>query len=193
MSTLVIKHKEFEIIEILSNNVFKCSFKNKEYIVHKLDTSDSHYKDNVAQLNKLVHSGVKQPKLKFLDKKSGYLVREYIEGINLFDYILEHDFDENIYKKVFFNSYSAKVCGLTLNYDLKSWILVNDDLYYIGLFSQKYNPENDFTKSEIRKWFLGKELEEYYKNNGVLIDKTRIKNEFSVNKEMVLMTCKYYM
>ncbi len=193
MDKIVIKRKEFEIVELIANNIFKCSYKNKLYLLTKLDVNDSFYSDNLKQFNKLVHSAVKQPKTKLIDKKQGYIVREFVEGINLFDYILDNDFNESIYKQVFLNSYYARVAGLNLNFDLKSWLLVGDDLYYINLHSEKYEREKDFTKNEIRKWFLSAELRKYYEENGIIFDKTRLKDEYSINKEMVLMTCKYYM
>ena len=193
MDTIISKHREFEIIEIISDNIFKCSYKNKMYIITKFDLNDSDYKNNLFYISRLCHSGVKQPKLKFIDKKQGLVVREYVEGINLFDYILDHDFDENIYKQVFFNSYSARLAGLNLSFDLKSWILVGSQLLYNSLYCAKYDNSKDFTKEKIREWFLSKELSKYYENSGVLMDKTRIKQEYEVNKEMVLMTCKYYL
>ena len=193
MDKIVIKRKEFEIVELIANNIFKCSYKNKLYLLTKLDVNDAFYNDNLKQFNKLVHSAVKQPKIKLIDKKQGYIVREFVEGINLFDYILDNDFNESIYKQVFLNSYYARVAGLNLNFDLKSWLLVGDDLYYINLYSEKYEREKDFTKNEIRKWFFSEELRKYYEENGIIFDKTRLKDEYSVNKEMVLMTCKYYM
>lgn len=193
METIRIKRKDFEIVEIISSNMYKCYFNNKYYIVTKLDMDDPDYSDHLFLINKLVNSGVPQPKCKFLDKKQGYVVREYMEATTLFDYILDNDFNENIYRKIFYNAYSAKVAGLKINFDLKSWVIVNDSLYYVSLDAEKYSPEKDFTKKDIWNWFMGKELAEYYKKNGVLIDKTRIKSDFEVNKEMVLMTCKYYL
>lgn len=193
MNSIIIKHRQFEINEIISNNIFKCSFKNKSYIVHKLDINEDNYKDNLALITKLCHCAVKQTKLFLIDKKQGYVVKEYVEGQTLFDFIIDNDFNDNIYKKVFQNSFYARSAGLNLSFDLKSWLLVGDELLYIDLYCEKYNPNRDFTKGEIRKWFMSAELAEYYKNNGILIDKKRIKDVFSVNKEMVLLTCKYYM
>ena len=193
MEKIVIKHKEFEILELISNNMSKCSYKNKTYLLIKLDVNDSFYRDNLSQIVKLCRSAVKQPKLFLMDKKQGYVVREFLNGTSLFDYILDNDFNESIYKQVFTAAYYARIPGLNLNFDLKSWLLVGNELYYVDLFSEKYIREKDFTKTEIRKWFLSDELAKYYEKNGVIFDKTRIKNEYSVNKEMVLMTCKYYL
>ena len=193
MSTIVVKRKEFEVVELISNNITKCSFKNKLYILTKLDVNDVNYHENLLMITKLSRSAVKQPKLKFIDKKQGYIVREFLDGTTVFDYILDHDFDENIYKQVFYTSYSARMAGLNLNYELKSWMLVGNELYYTDMFCEKYDAAKDFTKNQIRLWFLSNELCKYYENNGVLLDKTRLKQEYEVNKEMVLMICKYYL
>lgn len=193
MNTIIAKHKEFEINEIISNNIYKCSYKNKFYIAYKLDVNNINYKENLALMTKLCHSAVKQPKLFLIDKKQGYVVKEFVNGRSIFDFILDNDFNENIYKKVFLNSYYARIAGINLSFDLKSWLITDDELYYNDIFCEKYNLNKDFTKGEIRKWFLSAELAEYYKNNGILMDKNRIKDEFTVNKEMVLLTCKYYM
>ena len=71
-------------------------------------------------------------------------------------------------------------------------MLVDDRLIYVGTYCEKYDPRFDFTKGKMREWFMTKELAAFYEKNGVLFDKKRLKDEFSANKEMVLMTCKYY-
>ena len=192
MNSIIAKHKEFNIEEIIANNIFKCSLKNKLYIVIKLNPEDINYREDLSALNKLFHTNVSQPKLFLADKKQGYLVREWLDGVTVFDYILNNDFDENIYKQIFYNSYSARIAGINLDFNLKSWMIAGGKLYYTKLFCEKYNPNSDFTKKMIRKWFLSEDLRKYYENNGVLFDKSRIKEDYTVNKEMVLMTCKYY-
>ena len=193
MNTLKIKHKEYDVIELISNNIYKCSYKNKTYIISKLDVNDINYREILFMINKLKNSGVSQPKIFAIDKKQGYVVREYLEGTSLFDYILDSDFDENIYKQVYLNSYYARAAGINLDFNLKAWTLVNNKLYYTSLYCEKYDQNKDFTKKMVRQWFLSDELVKYYEKNGVLLDKSRIKDESTVNKEMVLMTCKYYL
>ena len=193
MNTLKIKHKEYDVIELISNNIYKCSLKNKIYIISKLDVNDINYREILFMINKLKNSGVSHPKISAIDKKQGYVVREHLEGTSLFDYILDSDFDENIYKQVYLNSYYARAAGINLDFNLKAWTLVENKLYYTSLFCEKYDPNKDFTKKMVRQWFLSDELAKYYEKNGVLLDKSRIKDENTVNKEMVLMTCKYYL
>lgn len=192
MDNLKIKHKEFDVLEIVSKDTFKCSFKNKLYLVKKYDLDNSESRELFDQIIWLTHSSVKMAKIKIIDKKTGYVVKEYIEGTTVFDYILDNDFNESIYRQVFQNSYMAKIAGLSLDFSLSSWMLVGDDLYYVAEKCEKFRPEKEFTKTMLPIWFLCKELEKYYKNNGVLFDKSRIKDDYVVNKEMVLMTCRYY-
>ena len=192
MTTLKIKHRKFEITEIIKDDAFKAEYKNKEFFVKKYDLNSSEGRVRFVMVQKVAKTGVVQPKLKFAEKKTGYVVKEYVDGTLMKDYILDHDFDENIYKQIFFNSYMAKAVGLTLDFNLDSWMMVGDKLYYVGEYCDKYTPEKDFTRNGITLWFFTKDLAKYYEKNGILFDKTRIKEEFAVNKEMVLMTCKYY-
>lgn len=189
MENIKIKRKEFEVIEIVSGDTFKATRKNKTYLIKKYDPDSS----ELFMIKKLMKSNVKMAKVERLDKKTGYVAFEYLEGQLVSDYILEHDFDENIYKQIFKNSYMARVVGLTLDFSLDKWMLVGETLYYADVYCDKYDPNNDFTKTKIREWFFTKELAQFYKNNGVLFDKKRIKDEYLVNKEMVLTTCKYYL
>ncbi len=193
MEKLKIKHKEYEVVEIIKDNVYKCSFKNKQFLVYKYESGSSEFSEKAFLFKQLKNSSVNTPKLIAVDKKGGYFVREYLEGVTMFDYILDHDFSEDIYKQIFRNSYMARVVGMNLNYELTEWMLVGETLYYIGTFCEKYDPKKDFTKEVIRLWFLSKDLAKYYEKNGVLFDKTRLKEDYAVNKDMVLMTCKYYM
>lgn len=192
MSELKIKHRLFEVVEIIKNDTFKCERKNKTFYIKKYDMENSDSRMKFQNALNLYKSAVNLPKYFIADKKTGYLVKEYLDGVLMSDYILDHDFDENIYKQIFLSSYMAKVAKLSLNYDLDAWMLVGDKLYYVDDFCDKYNSDHDFVKDGMTKWFFTKDLAKYYEKNGVLFDKSRIKEECAVNKEMVLMACKYY-
>ena len=192
MNSITVKRHELEIIEIIKNNSFKCTYKNKEYFVKKYDLEKSESRSRFNGAVKLQKSAVNTSKLLLVDKKQGILVFEWLEGTLVSDYILDHDFDENIYRQIFQNSYMARAMKLNLDFSLNQWMLVNNKLFYVSDFCDDYRPENDFTKKQLRLWFLSKDLSKFYENTGVLFDKNRVKDDFTVNKEMVLMTCKFY-
>ena len=192
MKCITIKRKEFEIVEIIKNNSFKCSFKDKFYFVKHYNMKKSSEESKFNNCLKLNKSAVNFPRIFLSDKRSGYIAFEYLDGVLLSDYILENDFDENIYRQVFMNSYMAKAIRLQLDFSLDQWMMVKSTLFYVGDYCESYQPEKDFTKTQIREWFLSKELVKFYENKGILFDKSRVKDDYAVNKEMVLMTCKYY-
>ena len=192
MNSITIKRREFEIVEIIKNNSFKCTYKDKEYFVKKYDLEKSEAKSRFNNALKLHRSSVNTAKLILADKKQGILAFEWLDGTLVSTYILDHDFDENIYRQIFLNSYMARAMKLNLDYSLNQWMMVGSKLYYISDFCEEYRAENDFTKKQLRLWFLSKDLSKFYENTGVLFDKNRIKDDFTVNKEMVLMTCKFY-
>lgn len=189
METIKIKHKQFEVLEIVSIDTFKCNFKNQTYLVKKYEPGSV----ELDMFKKLLKTNVSLPKVKYIDKKSGYVASELLDGVLLSDYILNNDFNEDIYKQIFRNSYMARTAGYNLDYSLDKWMLVDNRLVYVDSFCAKYDPRVDFTKEKMREWFMTRELAKFYENKGILFDKNRIKNEFAVNKEMVLMTCKYYL
>ena len=192
MDKIVVKRREFEIVEILSNNSFKCIYKNKFYLIKKFTPKTQEAGEYTFALEKLEHSGIATPKLKFIDKKTGYSVREFIEGINVLDYVIDHDFPEWIYSQLFINAYMAKVAGLTINYSLDKWMIKDEKLIYIGEEANKFNEAQDLIKKYLRIWFNTDELNQYLHQRGIMFDKKRLKNQYEVNKEIVLMTCKYY-
>ena len=192
MDILRIRHRDFEIIEIISNNAYKCSFKGKIYFVKQYNLQNSESESNFHNFIRIARSSINTARLRWVDKKQGYVVTDYIEGVTVFDYISDHDFNEIIYREIFLNSYMAKVSRMALDYSLKSWLIVGNELFYISDYLDFYTPEKDFTKTDLRLWFMSKDLANYYEKNGILFDKSRLKQEYEVNKEMVLMTCKYY-
>lgn len=192
MNSLIIKRKEFEIEEIISSNSYKCSFKGKPYFVKQYNLEKSADRSKFYSRIQISKSAVNSPKLRFIDKKAGLLASDFIDGILISEYILDHDFNENIYRQVFLNSYMAKVIKMKLDFSLEHWLLSNENLFYTGDYVEPYTVENDFTKTQIKLWFNSKELAEYYKKRGVLFDKTRIKDDYLINKETILMICKYY-
>ena len=192
METIKIKHREFEIIETVSDNSFIASRKNKKFFVRKFKPYEQEGKELMYALDKIKTSGVSAPKLFWIDKKLGYAVCEYLEGQLMSDYLSKNDMNDSLFEQLFKNAYFAKLSHMTLSYEPDKWMLVNDTLYYIYPVFIIYKKEKDLAERYIRLWFNTTELFEFLKQKGIFYDKKRIKNEYVTNKEIVLTTCKYY-
>ena len=143
-------------------------------------------------VRKLSTSGVKTPKLYLIDDKNGYVVSEYVEAQLASDYLSENDFTEKHYENLFRTAYFARLSNLTLDYKPDKWMIKGDELIYLSPMTIRYQKEKDLVDHYIRLWFNTNELASFLGKLGKNYDKSRIKNDFSTNKEIVLMTCKYY-
>ena len=192
MEEIKIKHRIFQKVKDLSNESFLATYKDKTYEILKFDYKTESGGALVFALNRIKNSGVKSPKLYWIDKKAGYAVREYLEGETVMDYISREDLPDDFYKQIFINEYMAKINKMTLNYEPDKWIIVNGTLYYVFPQFINYNEEKDLVKRYLRLWFNTKELVQFLNKNGLSFDKSRMKDELVTNKEIVLMVCKYY-
>lgn len=192
METVKIKHKEYQITQIISDDKYIGSYKDKKYLLRKFDYSSEEGKALLYNIKKLINNGVKVPKLIAVDKKVGFLVSEYIEGITAMEYLSKQDFSEDLFDQLFKINHMAKSGKMTLNYSPDKWIISNGELYYVYPWFINYNPKEELSEKYLRLYFNTKELAEFLDKNGVFYDKSRIKDEYSTNKEMVLMTVKYY-
>ena len=192
MEPIKIKHRLFERVEDISNSSFVASYKGKNYEVLIYDPSTQEGDMLSYCCKRLSSSGVKCPKVKWIDKKAGYIVRELIQGPTVMEVISKQDLDDDILHQLFYNEYMAKVNHMTLNYEIDKWMIVNNKLYYMEPSFVPYQEDIDLIKKSLRLWFNTKELVMFLAQNGLTFDKKRLKDEYSTNKEMVLATIKHY-
>lgn len=192
METIKIKHREFVITDNLSEYSFLIERKGKKYFARKFTPKSQEGGELTYAMRKLSTSGVSVPKLFYIDEKNGYVVSEYIEGELVSDYFSKNDLEESLYEDLFRNAYFAKVNHMTLNYEPDKWMIRNGKLIYIYPMVILYKKEKDLVDCYLRLWFNTKELAKFLSEKGVFYDKSRVKDDFSTNKAIVLMTCKYY-
>ena len=192
MSEIKIKHRIFEKVRDLSDESFVATYKGKEYEVFKFDYKTEAGDALMYALNRLKNSGVKAPKLFWIDKKAGYAVREYLEGENVLKLLSKENLSEDLYKQLFLNEYYATASGMTINYEPDKWIIKDNTLYYMLPQFIVYSEDKDLVKKYIRLWFPTKELAQYLEKHNLSFDRARLKEELATNKELVLLVCKYY-
>lgn len=192
MEIVKISHREFEIVNCLNEHSFLAKHKDKTYFVNCYTPKSEKFKEAMYAVKKIKLSGVSSPKLCFIDKKQGYIVREFIDGEYVSDVIAKKDLDESIYEQLFKNAYYAKINKMTLDYEPDKWMICNDKLVYVFPLYIIYKKEKDLVEKYLRLWFVSNELKMFLSQKGIKIDNRRIKKEPEINKEIVLMTCKYY-
>lgn len=192
MENLVIKHKVFDSICSINKHAFSGLYKDKKYYIYCFEPKSELFKQYLFSFKKISSSGVKSPKLFLVDKKNGYIVREFIDGILMSEYLSQNDMTETLFEKLFKNAYLAKLSHISLNYEIDKWMLYENELYYLSPEFDSYSKEIDLVDRYLKLWFNTKEKYEFLTKNGISFDKKHIKDEYSINKEMVLTVCKYY-
>lgn len=192
MEKIQVGHKEFNLVQIISD---KCSIverNGKRFFLRKLDSLLEDGDMQIYCAKRLSTSGVNFPKIYKIDKKRELMLSEYIEGENLAQFLSSSDMPEKAFENLFINAYMAKRNHMTLDYLPENFIIQNDKLFYIALFYKKYDKSEDLTEKYIRLYFNTTDLMNYLKTRGIIYDKSRIKDQYQTNKDIVLMTCKYY-
>jgi hypothetical protein len=192
MEIIKIKRREFEITEKLSENKMVATRKGKKFLITSFEPHSHEGDLLVYSFKRIDSSPITSPKLALIDKKNGYVVTQYIEAESMMDFLAMEDVTEDILDQLFRNAYFARSASMSVDYSPKAWGLCEGKLYYLENTFTPYAKENDLVEKYIRLWFNTRELSEYLKNNGVFYDKNRIIDEYSVNKQIVLMACKYY-
>ena len=192
MEFFKIGRKIFEVKENISEKRFHVVFKGKSYCLIKFSsyTAFSYYLDEVK---KLLNAGIRHPKIKLKDKKQFIVVENMVFGENIRDLLMKSDLDDNIYSQIFLQNYMCKLSKINIDFEPHNFILGSDGvLYYISSFSEGFDDEKAFVKEKIRLWFYTKEFIRYLEKEDLPSDKTRLKEDFVINKEIVLKTVKYY-
>lgn len=192
MEEIKIGFKKYKVISSLSDDSFIVENKNKRYLIRDLHGNLKEFYHIIDSYKRFLNTGIKHPKVKGKDKKRCLLLIEYIDGRNIMEMLMEKDLPEIIYEKIFFLAYMARVEHKALNFDPSLYVFDGKEIYYMNEELYEFNDETKFINKGIRLWFYTKEFVELLKEKGLESDKSRIKEDYAINKQIVLMTCKYY-
>ena len=117
---------------------------------------------------------------------------EDIKGETIFEELCKHDLDEKIIEQAFLLNYKTRINRIRLDFNPDKFIYRDNKLYYLPFTFTEYIRDEDFTQKEIRLWFYTNEFKNLLIEKGLPLDKSRLKNEYERNKEIVLTVVKYF-
>lgn len=189
---IVIKRKKYLVCEEIDDSSYHATYKNKDFFIKKYDPNSKEFEHFLNTHRLLMHSGVNVAKIYKIDKKSGFVVEQYLKGETIESLIIKGPLDESIYEQVFAMNWYAKNSRMRLDFSIDKWILVNNKLYYLSYKNEVYEKKKDFTQVEVYLWFYTKNLVQYLKKKGLPIDENRLKGEYDTTLEILKMITKYY-
>ena len=187
-----IKRKEYEVIEQIGDHTYKVERKGQYYFMKKFEDDPAGFEKFVDAEHDLRVSGVANPKCYLYDKKLRIAILEYIEGETCFDTLLKEDLPEGVIEQLFKTFWYAKNDRLALDYSPKNFVFANGKLYYLPFTCGKFTSNEQFVQKDIMLWFFTKDFIKYCHSLGINVDQSRLKSDYETNKNIALMTVKYY-
>lgn len=187
-----VKRKVFTVVEQVSEHSFKVERKGKRYFLKKFEENEERFERFQDAEHRMRVSGVCSPKCYLYDKKTRIAVLEYIDGENCLAALQKGALAEEIIELLFKTFWYARNDRMELDYRPENFVYSNGKLYYLPFAYHKYVNHEDFVQRDLRLWFFTKEFIKYCHEKGIAVDETLLKSDYETNKNIALMTVKYY-
>lgn len=186
-----IKRKDFEVLEHLGEHSFKVERHGKVFFLKKYDNKDK-FNEFIKNQHRLKITAIETPKVYMFDKDQMISVVEFIEGENALSTLLKEDVSEDILKQLFLDEWYGRREKVRLDFHPHNFIFNGKKLYYLPFAISPFESGYNFHMKDLRLWFSTKEFATYVRSMGHEYDDKRIGQEYAVNKQIALMTVKYY-
>ena len=187
-----VKRKVFTVVEQIGEHSYKVERKGQYFFLKKFEDDNKKFEDFQDAEHRLRVSGVTNPKCYLNDKKTKIAVLEYVEGKTCLDLLLEGELPEEVINLLFKTLWYARSDRMYLAFYPDNFKYVNGKLYYMPFTYQRYENNEAFTQRDIRLWFFTKEFIKYCHDLGIAADEKLLKSDYETNKNIALMTVKYY-
>lgn len=169
---MTVNNKNYEVIKLLGHGKGGYSYLvtdgEKNYVLKQIHHEPCDYYqfgDKLAsELNdyeRLKNIGIRMPQMYDVDKEKERILKEYIEGDTIYEYVLREEMKETYLAQV------EKMCevlyanGLNIDYFPTNFVVRDDCLYYIDYECNSYMEEWNFKNWGVRYWEKTKEFMDY--------------------------------
>ena len=187
-----IKRKNYQVIEQISDCLFKVERKGKYFVLMKFDNDPDGFEKFTDCEHRLRVSGVSNPKCYLYDKKLRWAIVDYIEGENVFDMLQKAPLPEQVLELMFKAYWYARNDRMALDMKPENFVYADGKLYYMPFKYERFVSNDTFVQRDIRLWFFTKEFVKYCHDKGIDVDQSQLKSDYETNKNIALMTVKYY-
>ena len=188
-----IKRKEFEVLEQLGERTYKVTRKGKIFFLKKYSNKEE-FNDFVEKQHRLKITAIDIPKVYLFDKNQMISVVDFIEGPTMLEELLKGDIqNEEIYRLLFADEWYGRREKLRIDFRPENFKFNGKKLIYLPFKYTNFESGYNFGMKDLRLWFPTKQFEEYVRLKGIDFDTNRIGNEYAVNKQIALLTVKYYL
>ncbi len=191
--TIDIKRKQFIVLEHLGEHSFKVERNGKIYFLKKYKNRD-YFDEFVSAYRRLKITALDIPKLYLFDKNLLISVVEFVEGPTIYQELLTRDIEnEEIFRKLMQDEWCMRKEKIRIDFHPEFFKFDGKKLFYLPYIMGSFESNYNFALNDLRLWFPTRQFAEYARSKGDSFDDKRTGNEYAVNKQIALMTIKYYL
>ena len=172
MNEMCVNQKTYEVINLLGHGKGGYSYLvtdgTKEYVIKQIHHEPCDYyqfgnkiESEMKDYERLKEIGIPMPEMLEVDIENERILKEYIKGDTVFDYVCRNEvkptFVEQV-KEMCVNLYAANT---NIDYFPTNFVVQEDKLYYIDYECNDYMEECNFENWGIRYWSQTKDFWEY--------------------------------
>ena len=176
MQKMCVNEKSYEIIRLLGHGKGGYSYLvtngTKEYVLKQIHHEPCDYyqfgnkiESEINDYERLKKIGIRMPELLEVDIKNERILKEYIEGDTIYDYVLRNEMKPHFVDQMKEMCVCLYAANTNIDYFPTNFVVQDDKLYYIDYECNDYMEEWNFENWGIKYWSQTKEFLAYVKEH----------------------------
>ena len=172
MEEISVNDRKFKIIKLLGHGKGGYSYLatdgNNEYVLKQIHHEPCDYynfgnkiESEINDYKRLKKIGISMPEMIDVDLKNERILKEYINGDTIFEYVARNEVKEDYIIQIKNMCRILYAANTNIDYFPTNFVVQDDKLYYIDYECNDYMEEWNFENWGIKYWSLTKEFLEY--------------------------------
>ena len=172
MKEMCVNEKSYEVIKLLGHGKGGYSYLvtdgTKEYVLKQIHHEPCDYyqfgnkiESEMKDYERLKAIGIPMPEMFEVDIEKERILKEYIKGDTIFDYVLRNEVKPTFVEQVKEMCVVLYDANTNIDYFPTNFVVLEDKLYYIDYECNDYMEEWNFENWGIKYWSQTKEFLEY--------------------------------
>ena len=172
MKEMCVNEKSYEVIKLLGHGKGGYSYLvtdgTKEYVLKQIHHEPCDYyqfgnkiESEMKDYERLKEIGIPMPKMFEVDMEQERILKEYIKGDTIFDYVLRNEVKPTFVEQMKEMCVVLYAANTNIDYFPTNFVVQEDKLYYIDYECNDYMEEWNFENWGIKYWSQTKEFLEY--------------------------------
>ena len=170
--TFVVNQKQYTVIRLLGHGKGGYSYlverNGCQYVLKQIHHEPCDYysfgnkvEAEINDYNRLLHTGIRLPKMLDVDIENERIVKEYIDGPTIYELVKDDVMDDSYIVQVREMAQKVYSAGLNIDFFPTNFVVANGAIFYIDYECNPYMDEWNFENWGIKYWSKTKDFIEY--------------------------------